>query len=235
MGVKKFNFKYKVLNDTDERLIADTAECLSETFTGIKIGDQLIREPMSHACKLSKDGLIPYVTEYLKHAASQGLCIIAEENNSGKVIGAMLCEDFNPQEEPSIFEGDIENINKIGEFLSELNENFVKTVETKTGKRIEKNEYVHGVMVGVRAEKNKKYIAGDMLKILTEQAKEKNYKGIIVEATNFKSQKFNELFGFYTAKDLENKPITKRYSTNETFRQIPEDIALECKLMIKPL
>ncbi|GAA0117016.1 hypothetical protein [Clostridium senegalense] len=234
MNTINLNFDCKVLDENNPDLVFGAAECLAETFAGVKIGKFTICEPMAKICNLSKEDMMEFTTNYIKDIVNDGLCVVAVDSDTNKVIGAMACENYTPSRKAS-FEIKNESINNIFGFLGELDKQFFTIVEKRFGRKIRKNEYVRGSMLGVRTEFNKKYVAQNMLSLVMDQCAEKGFKAFFVEATNFKSQKFNDLYGFYTAKDLQGKPISKKYCDHKIFHQIPEDVALECLLMIKPV
>lgn len=229
------NFKCKILNSGNKNLIYGAAECLSKTFTGIQVGKYFISEPLSQICKLSKDDMMEFTLDYIKNIVSDGLCIIALDNDTGKVIGAMAAENYDPNRNSFTFNGNSKSIYNIFNFLADLDEIFLSNLESKIGRKVVKNEYVHGTMLGVITESNKKYIANEMLELLIDEASKQGYKAMFSEATNFKSQKFSELYGFYVAKDLKGNPISKKYCEDKIFYQIPADVGSECLLMIKPI
>lgn len=230
------NYEYGICESTDEQIINEMAECLAETFAGVQVGSTFIKEPMSFAINLTKDSLAEYAVGYIKSISADGLCVYAKDKNSGRVVGALASENFNPEEEPPVLEGALKPINLIFEFLNKLDERFIKTVEIKTGAKIQKNEYVHTLMLGVRTERDKKYIAANMLELLIETAKTKMYKGVFGEPTNFRSQKLiSNFFNYYVVKDFENLPISIKYKDDNVFNTIPEDVAIDCCVMYKPL
>lgn len=230
------NYEYGVCNPWDEKLIKEMAECLAETFTGVQVGSAYIKEPMSIAIHLSKEALAEFVTLYIENVSEAGLCTYAKDKETGKIIGALACENFNPKEEPPILEGNLAPINLITQFLWRLDKKFIETVELKTKTKIQDGEYAHPLMLGVRAEKDKKYIGVNLLSLMLERAKAQGYKGAFGEATNLRSQKLvTELLGYIVVRDIEDNPIAIRYDDDEIFHTIPEDIATECCLVYKAL
>ncbi|AKN30029.1 hypothetical protein Ccar_03985 [Clostridium carboxidivorans P7] len=230
------NYEYEVCSPNDEKTIVEMAKCLAETFTGVQVGSTFIKEPMSIALNLSKEALTEFVIEYLKYVTEDGLSTYAIDTRTGELVGAIACENFNPKEEPPILKGELKSINGITQFLWQLDKKFIEVVEFKTNQEMKVREYVHPLMLGVRTERDKKYIGASLVQLILDTAKEKGFKGAIVEATNFRSQMLaSKLLGFYTIDDIHEKPISIRYEDNEMFNSIPENIASECMLMYKPL
>lgn len=233
--MKSTNFQCKVLDSNDENLLCQAAECLTETFTGIKIGQAYISEPLAEMCKLTKDDMLNFTLNYLKNISSDELCIVAIDNDTSKVIGAIAAENYTPKEEAFTLDDYNNSLYNIFNFLCDLDNKFIEALESKIGRTVLKNEYVHGNMVGVRTELNKKAVANDMLTLLINEASKRGFKALFVEATNFRSQKFNEINGFYIAKDLYGNPISNKYSEDKIFNKISKDVGSECLLMIKPI
>lgn len=237
--MNSMNFKCKILNSTDEELLYGAAECLTETFTGVNIGETYISEPLSQVCNLTKKDMLNFNLNYLRNISKDRLCIVAIDNNTSKVIGAIAAENYIPNEEVLTLTNDkYDNNNDLYSlftFLSTLDNKFINVLENKLGRAIFENEFIHGIMVGVRTELNKKDVANDMMSLLMKEASNRGFKALFVEATNFRSQKFNKLNGFYVAKDLEGNPISNKYCEDKIFNKVPEDVGLECVVMIKPI
>lgn len=235
MRKANLNFECKVLDDSDAILLKNACDCLSETFAGVTVGKSFVCEPMAKICNLSKNDMMNFTTNYIKNIVNDGLCVIAIDKDTNRVIGAMAGENFTPLKKKFSLKVENNPINNIFGLLSDLDDEFVKVVESSSLKVFPKNQYVRGSMFGVRTEFSKKEIANEMLKLLVNQATSKGYDSIFVEATNIKSQKFSEMYGFYVAKDLTGKPISRKYSTHKVFNKIPNEIGSECLLMVKPL
>ncbi|WP_207655017.1 hypothetical protein [Clostridium thermosuccinogenes] len=230
------DYEYKVLDPDDEKVMIDTAECLAETFAGTYIDGVRVSEPMVNACNLSKEAMFEFTMGYLKNVADQGLCYVALDRETGRVVGALACEDFNPDEEPPVFEGDLEPMNIIIPFLTDLDERLVNTIHAKTGKRPTRNEYIHTFMAGVRLGKLKRFVVIRMFDMLIKEGRKRGYKGMFGEATNFKSMKMmTEYSGFHPVYDLSGKPILSLYSEHEVFKSIPPEISTDCRILYRPL
>lgn len=237
--MNSMNFKCKILNGNDHELLYGAAECLTETFTGIKIGETYISEPLSQVCNLSKEDMLDFNMNYLKHISKDRLCVVAIDTNTSKVIGAIAAENYVPNEEALKLDDNAyknnKNLYNLLSFLSTLDTKFIDVLENKLGRNVFENEFIHGIMVGVRTELNKKDVANDMMSLLMKEASDRGFKALFVEATNFRSQKFNKLNGFYVAKDLDGNPISNKYCEDKIFNKVPKDVGLECIVMIKPI
>lgn len=237
--MNSMNFKCKILNSNNKELLYSAAECLTETFTGVQIGETYISEPLTQVCNLNKEYTLKFNINYLQHISKDRLCIVAIDNNTSKVIGAIAAEAYIPNKESLILVDDDSANNKglyeILNFLSSLDYKFIDVLENKLDRNVFENEFIHGVMVGVRTELNKKDVANEMMSLLMKEASSRGFKALFVEATNFRSQKFNMLNGFYVAKDLDGNPISNKYCEDKFFNKVPQDIGLECLVMIKPI
>lgn len=228
---------YEILDHTNPELIAETAKCLSETFIGYEAKGQIIREPMCYAIKLEKEDFDLFVLEYLQSIVEQGFCFIAKDSQTGKVIGTLACEIFDPSiEEVPVFEGSFEPFNRIMELLMDLDERFMKALEKRMGRKPSNNEYIHAFMLGIKSEKDRKEIALNLMNLALKTAEEKDFIGCFTEATSFKSQTIvKKYFDFYVVSDLDNQPIITTYAETEAFSAIPESIAKDCQLLYRPL
>jgi len=232
----QLSLEYEALDIMNQELMMDAAECLAETFAGIDIAGKQISEPMVKACGLSKKDMFEFVLEYLKSSVDDGLSFVAKDKKTNRVVAVVACENFNPEEEIPRFEGNLAPMNNIIDFLSEIDERFVDTIKLKTGKKVAKNEYVHAFMAGSRLGKFKSYVVAKLVKLIMEKAQIEGYKGIFAEATNIRSAKvLTDYHDFHMIIDKDNKPILKEYSSVEIFKEIPSQIALDCRILYKPL
>ncbi len=232
----ELDLDYQVVGEEDSELIRESADCLAEVFSGTEIGEQKVSEPMVMASKLSKTAMYEFIIGYLNNVVHQGLCLVAREKNSGRVVGVLACEDFDPNEKVPVFDGNLEPMNDIIKLIHKLDEGFIKTVENKSNKLLEKGEYIHAFMAGARLASKKKYAIIKLFDILIEIGIERGYKGILGEATNQRSEKMcvNHC-GFYLLKDTFNNPIQEEYKNYEKFNMVPEEVATACKLLYRPL
>lgn len=230
------DLSFELLDQTDIEAVIGAAECLAESFSGVEVDGVHISEPMTTACKLSVDDMFEYVYSYLSGVCKQNLSYIARDIITGKVVGAIACEKFNPEEEIPVFEGNIAPINIVLNYLAELDERLVQTIEYKTGNKVQRDEYVHMFMGGARLKDKKRFVIIKLVERLIIDASSKGYKGIICEATNPKSAKtISEYCGFHQVYDINGVPILGDYSKHPVFKSIPQDISTECRIMYRPL
>jgi hypothetical protein len=230
------DLSFELLNPKDEKAVRGAAECLAESFAGVEVDGVHISEPMTNACKLSSDDMFDYVYGYLSEVSNQNLCYIAKDINTGKVIGALACENFNPEEEIPVLEGNLAPMNIVLNYLAELDARLVQTIENKTGKKMQRDEYVHAFMGAAKLKDKKRFVVIKLFECLIIDAYSKGYKGIIGEATNPKCVKMiSEYCGFHQVYDIHGEPILGDYSEHPVFKSIPREIATECRIMYRPL
>lgn len=227
----------EILDFSDSNLILETAKCLTDTFIGYQTQDQIIREPMCYAIQLNREDFYQFVLEYIQSIVKQGYCFIARDSSTGKVIGVLACEIFDPSnEEIPVFEGSFEPFNHVMELLVDLDSRFLKTLEERTGKKPSNNEYLHAFMIGIKSEQNRKEIALKLVEMALTKAEAQGLKGCFLEATNLKSQMLvKKYFDFYLPTDSENEPILTTYSETDAFSTIPETVAKDCQVLYKAL
>ncbi len=232
----ELDYIYEILDPSDRDVLIDAADCLADTFAGVVVDGVLVSEPMTKACSLSKEDMFEFVLGYLDNVAHQRLCCVARDKQTGKVVGATVSEDFNPYEEPPVFEGNLKPMNTIISFLGKLDKNFIDTIIQKTGKPVFPNEYVHAFMAGARLGTLKRFVIIKLVDILIKESRKRGYKGIFVEATNDRSaKKLTEYCGFHQVYDSLNNPIQSRYADHEVFNSIPPTVATNCVMLYKPL
>lgn len=229
------NFIYEVLPEGNKDLIYETAECLADTFLGIQVGDTFISEPVLTSLYISKEVLIEYLIQFLELHAKEGVTIIAKAKESGKIVGALASESYDPEQIIPQYKGKFEKLNKLMELCSYLDNQYSEFFQLQTGKKLQKNEHIHAFMLGVRLENNKKYVGMEMVKLLEKVGKEKGYKSIFAEATNFRSQKLLAMLNWSFPLDNNGYPIIYKYANDPVFKGIPENISLTCDLCYKPL
>lgn len=235
MEQKKLQLKYEVLDHTNEKEVKEAAMILAETFTGVQVGKAFIREPMAYACDLTTERFYLFTEGYLSSIASHGLTTVAKDEN-GQIVAVLACENFNPEEEAPVFDGELEPMNHIIDFLMHLDVDFVERATDMLGRPIRDKEFVHAFMVGVKLELNKKEVAVKLFELMEEEAMKVGYKGVFGEATNKRSQRLMfELLDYYTPVSINGTPIVKRYDTHEVFGSIPKEISEECSLVYKEL
>jgi hypothetical protein len=226
--------EYKRIGKDDEEIIVESAKCLAQTFAGITVKGQKISEPMVQAVEISVEDLQEYIYTYMKNIVSDGFCYVVLDKKDNKVLGAFTCESYIPNQKTPLLIGNLEPINKIIHVLGELDERLMDTIQNKTHKKIEKNQFVHMIMIGIKTDKLKKEISKDLIKISIDDAKQRGYKGMFLEATNIKSQiLFSKYFGFDSVNDSDNNLILTNYTDTEHFKSISSNQSTDCRILYK--
>ena len=226
-------YRYEVLDYSDEALILEVAECLAETFTGVQIGEAIISEPMTFACRIGKEVHLEFAMGFLQDVIRQGFCFVARELENGRVVGAVACDIYNPNAEPPVFEGNLASMNHIIHFLEDVDVKFKAAVQYRTGAPIQDNQWLRTFMVGIRARTNKKDVFLELYEMAYQKAKAEGFKGVFGEMTNFRCQKLCYMMDWNVVLGENDEEVSKFYAEDEIFRTIPEDVALACKLMYK--
>lgn len=233
---EELNLVYEVLDPTNQELMLDTADCLADTFAGTDIGGRKIYEPMANAVDLTKDAMFEFILEYLTGVANDGLCFIAKDKESNRVVGAVASDNFDPNEEVPKLEGHLSGMNDIYDFLIEIDEKLIESIEKKTGNKVEKNQFVHMLLAGSRLGKFKSYVVAKLVEMIVKVSSEKGYLGVFAEATSDRSSKvLTEYHGFTLVDDVEGNPIIKNYSSHDAFKCITEDVAPGCRIIYKAI
>lgn len=228
--------EYKRLDCHDHALVEEASRCLAETFAGVTVKGATISEPMVKAVGLSVVDFTLFVHEYIKSVVHHGLCYIAINKRNKKIIGVFANEDYDPTEETPAFTGNLEPMNIICELLDDLDKRFLETLYNKKNILIEKSQFVHMFMIGIKLEKFRKDIAMDLIDICEKDAIARNYKGIFLEATNYKSAViFDKYLKYSLVYDENNMPILTKYSETEHFKSIPEDVSCDCRIFYRAL
>lgn len=226
--------QYKRIGKDDEEIIVESAKCLAQTFAGVTVKGNKISEPMVQSVGISVEDFNEFVYAYMKNIVADGFCYAVLDKKENKVIGAFICESYNPNEESLVFTDNLEPMNKICNILDELDERLINTIQEKTNKKVEEKQFVHMFMIGVKTDKLKKEISKDLIRICLEDTKQKGYKGIFLEATNIKSQIiFSKYFGFDLVCDSNNQPILTKYADTEHFKGISPDQSTDCRVLYK--
>lgn len=226
----------EVLDMSNEALVEETAKVIADTFVGVQVGERYVKEPMISTAQFTHKAFYEFTLEYVKDTGSAGLNVIARDIYTHEVIGALISENFDPYIEIPTFHEDMAPLNELYAFLVELDEPFVEKAETKLGRKIEFGDYVHLFLMGIKAERKKRFIAADLIDLLKKISCEKGYMGIFAEATSYRSQSvFKDLAGFYQPVSLDGTPVSKQYAGFAPYHTIPVEVSPECQILYYPL
>lgn len=230
------NYYMEVLYPHNKQLMKETARLIAEVFTGVQVGGRYIDEPMIKALGFSRETFGEFILHYMEETGHAGLNVVAIDRETGKVIGALVSENFNPNEEIPTFGGELAPLNVLYDFLIKLDAGFIEKAESNLERKVELNDYVHLFLMGIKTEHSKRIIAADLIEFLAKISEEKGYKGIFAEATSPKSQSvFRDLGGFTVPLDISGQPVVKKYEGFEPFDTIAKEVSEECQILYRPL
>jgi len=168
-------------------------------YSGKPFPDNVFREPMCEI--LSYDSVIEYMTEMNKKWSTNGLGLIAKDNQTQEVVGVVTAEDFLDQEDISpelniIFNKD--DFKHSALFLEDIDEPILK-MNPKRG------EVAHMIFFGVKL--NSVYetlkLGSSLCNNHFNLAKQKGFKYYCAECTGNASQHiFEKKFGFENKKEI---------------------------------
>jgi hypothetical protein len=148
-------------------------ECIASTFLG--------GEPMTRALKLKESDFYDFVEIFIHKAISEGLSIVAKDPDTDRIIGCLVCQDFNA-DLPEGIERVSESFAPIFSLLTHLDERYKARYGVNMG------DLYHLFMGGVA----KKYSGQGIIHQMTHQgemlARSYGFKAAIGEATGPVSQ-----------------------------------------------
>ncbi len=146
-------------------------------------------EPPAVAMGLTVSDLETFVGLLCPRAVEEALTIVARDQETGEIAGAMLSDDFAVPSEikPSAFS---QKFLPILAMLDTLDEQYRK------GRAIRVGEYLHLFMLAVDARYAGRGIAKQLVSACLENARVKRYKHAVTEATGAISQRVFRQLGF---------------------------------------
>ena len=172
------DIQYGLLESAD---LEELIELLADVFSRF--------DPPAAAAGLSFDDARALVRLFAQRAPYDALTIVAREQSSGKLIGAMLTDDFATPP-PGGVDNLSEHFHPIAALLDGLDEQYRKT------RRVVPGEILHLFMLGVSPEFGGKGIAHTLVQLTLDNGKRNSYKTAITEATGNVSQHIFRKLGF---------------------------------------
>jgi len=193
--------------------LPEVVDCISKTFSE--------KEPLSKALLLKSEELESFVSSVSSRSIKNGLTFIAR-NRQNQLVGCLLCEDFMapPFDEANQFHP---KLAPIWALLDELDNSFKSSNSFKQG------QIIHFLMVGAYKEYSKFSIGLNLIKFAESSAKEKQFQGVIAEATGPVSQHIFKKIGYDTLMKIEYSRYT--YLDNPIFSNIQD--CSSCDLVYK--
>ncbi len=225
---------YKALDLKNTAETKQAIECIAECFSGITVNGIKKQEPLNYALEMDKNTIIKFCETFFD--LNENYCFIALEKATEKVIGVIFSEIYQPTESLHSFTGEFIKYNAIFGFLNLLDDKFNKLLMQKFKQAWLDYKFLHLVAIGIKGKSQHSNIFDELVKLTIETAHKDNFAGILTEATNPKSQfPFINRHGFINLLDDNRKPISLDYKDDLIFRKIPQEMALDCKLLYKAI
>jgi hypothetical protein len=147
-------------------------------------------EPMAVAQHIPAKEFEDFVKLLGPKTQQEELTVLARDQETGQVIGAMVTDDF-ASEPPAGFEHFGDTFEPIFALLSELDEHY------KQGRRLRLGEYLHLFLIAVNHQHKGRNVAHNLIQNCLENGIRKGYHTAVTEATGVISQHiFRNKFGF---------------------------------------
>ncbi|MGR9000192.1 MAG: hypothetical protein ACU88J_14255 [Gammaproteobacteria bacterium] len=188
--------RYELFDITE---LDEMAVMTAETFTRY--------EPVTSSLAIPAEEFADFVRLLGPKLEQEELTVIAREQDTNRIIGAMVTDDFaiEPPGEMRSLGGNFEPIWAV---LDELDTQY------KQGKILPKYEYLHFFLLAVNDRQSGKNIAKNLVQTCLENGISKGYKTGVVEATGVVSQHIFRKFGFedrfeapYNTFTFQGKPV----------------------------
>ncbi|MFZ2313506.1 MAG: hypothetical protein WAV82_12905 [Methylobacter sp.] len=168
-------------------------------------------EPVTSALGIPSEDFADFVRVLGPKAVQENLTVIARDQETNQIIGAMITDDFaiEPPEEIRLL-GD--NFEPIWAVLDELDSQY------KQGRILSKGEYLHFFLLAVDHRQTGKNVARNLVQTCLENGIRKGYKTGVVEATGVVSQHIFRQFGFVDCFEASYK--TFAFQGNRVFESI---------------
>lgn len=231
-------YDFYLINNQDSNL-KEVANVVTSAFKGIQSGTQFIQEPMLGLDgNISFEGLSDFIHSFLKETATQNLSFAAVSKETGKVVGAIIAEDFHTDLKLVLEEGSYDFLNPLNKALFEIDIRFLDFLKETHIPDLKDGDISHAFLIGLVEEFDKKYIAYELTRLWLEAAKEKGMKVCFVEATNPRSKVLvQKFFGFELPVSKDGKEIQYHYGNgsdnDDYYKFIPKELSETCDILYK--
>jgi len=158
-------------------------------------------EPVTSALGISSEDFAEFVRLLGPKAVQDELTVIARDQETNQIIGAMITDDF-ASEPPEEIQRLSDNFEPVWAILDELDTQY------KQGRILPKGEYLHFFLLAVDHRQTGKNVARNLVRTCLENGVGKGYKTGIVEATGIVSQNIFRQFGFVDCFEIPYKTFT---------------------------
>jgi ribosomal protein S18 acetylase RimI-like enzyme len=183
--------------------------------TALRVAEAFSRyEPMSVARGVPVTEFVEFVKLLGPKAQQEELTVLARDQETGQVIGALITDDF-ASAPPEGMERLGENFAPIFALLGELDERY------KQGRSFHPGEYLHLFMIAVDHQHQGRKVAHNLIRSCLENGIRKGYRTAVAEATGVISQHlFRNKFGFVDRFEVPYKTFV--YQGRRVFDPIKE-------------
>lgn len=182
--------RYELFNMSD---IHETARVAGDAFAR--------HEPLARSLAIASEDFAEFVRLLGPKAHEEELSVITRDNKSGRVIGAMMTDDF-AVEPPETLKQLGEKFEPVWAVLAELDTRY------KQGKDLSAGEYLHLFLLAVDRQHTGKRVAQNLVKTCLENGIAKGYTTGVVEASGVVSQHIFRQFGFLDRVETPYKTFT---------------------------
>jgi hypothetical protein len=168
-------------------------------------------EPVTSALGIPSEDFADFVRLLGPKAVQEELTVIARNQETNQIIGAMITDDFATEPPKEIWcLGD--NFEPVWTILDELDTQY------KQGRSLPKGQYLHFFLLAVDHRQTGKNVARNLVQTCLENGVRKGYKTGVVEATGIVSQHIFRQFGFVDCYEVPYKTFT--FQGNRVFESI---------------
>jgi ribosomal protein S18 acetylase RimI-like enzyme len=164
--------------------VESTSQLMSETFTA--------REPITLAMEIGYEEHLSFSRALTTEAARDGLSLVAEERETGKIVGYLISEDLFKVQSESLPPKYI----PIFDLLDELSRDYKSTAREHSRK------VLHLLMVGVDLQHAQQGLATKLVSHTINSAPAAGFGSAVTEATATYSQNLFNTLGFATTKEI---------------------------------
>lgn len=177
--VKSGNIEYGLVERPD---LKEMANLLADVFSRF--------EPPAVAAGLSFDDMYEIVRLFGQRAPDDALTVLARDQISGKIVGAMLTDDFASAPPAQIEQLLMGHFSPIAALLEELDDQYRRI------HRIDPGKVLHLFMLAVAPEFGGKGIARTLVRVTLNNGRRNGYDRAVTEATGNVSQHIFRSLGF---------------------------------------
>jgi ribosomal protein S18 acetylase RimI-like enzyme len=168
----------------------------------VMVADAFARyEPMTITQNFSLEELVEFIKLRGPKAAQEELTVLARDQETGQVVGALLTDDF-ASAPPEGIEHLSEKLGPTWALLDALDTQY------KQGKNLRVGDSLHLLMIAVTHQHTGSKVAQNLIQACLENGIRKGYKAAVTEATGVVSQHIFRKCGFVDRIEISYKTFT---------------------------